>query len=110
MVGIFRDIGPSTVPALAQALRDSRNEREYWRRCALRALTEMKEEALASLLDLSEDEYLCVRLAAIRAVGLMGPQAKAAIPVLTRALKDPSHYVQNAAARALESIQSEQLP
>lgn len=103
---ILGEIGPAAVPALARALQESRHEREYWRRSALGALLRSGEEAILSLVDLVEDEYLCVSLAAIHALGRMGPEARHAIPALTRCLEDRRGHVRGGAERALREIQA----
>ena len=43
-------------------------------------------------------------------LGEIGPPAKAAIPALTRALKDEDEYVHKAAAEALKKIQGDSSP
>ena len=73
--------------------RDSpleRNRLARSRKCRL-ALGHMRDESKATvplLIKLLKDENCRVRVAAIRALGKMGPAAKVAVPALTESLKD----------------------
>ena len=62
--------------------------------------------AVPTLTELLRDRDSRVREAAARALGLMGPKAKAAIPGLKELLQDQDEAVSQAAAAALQRIES----
>jgi HEAT repeat protein len=45
-----------------------------------------------------------VRLAAVQALGIIGPPAKPAVPTLWRLIRDPDETVREAALRAIKRI------
>ena len=51
-----------------------------------------------------------LRATAIRALGQIGPGAREAVPVLTKALDDPHDWVRDAANAALRKINTESTP
>lgn len=108
LVGILGEIGPPAVPALAQALRETRGSREQWRRQACSALGEINaEEAIPPLIELVEDEDPCVRWIALKMLGAMGPRAHSAVPALTRSIAahgERKSTLRDAAANALKTI------
>jgi HEAT repeat protein len=55
-------------------------------------------------MELLRDQERDVRLNAIEALAATGPDAKSAVPALTRALQDTDERVRKAAADALEKI------
>ncbi len=105
IAGILQNLGPPGIAALSQTLEETKTEKKHWRRCALRALIQADPpEAIPPLIDRLDDEYLCVRLAAVNALGEIGPEANKAIPALREALDSSDHYVHHAAKRALDKI------
>ena len=104
VASVLEEIGPAAcVPAISVAMRESRDEKRYWRRRACRILEMSRaSEAVPVLIDLAEDGYLCVRLHAVSSLGTFGPVAKDAIPILVRALDDRS--VRQSAEHSLEAI------
>ncbi len=106
IAGILRNLGPPGIAALSQTLEDTEAERKYWRRCAVHALIQADPpEAIPPLIDRLDDEWLCVRLVAVNALGVIGPEANEAIPALREALADSDRNVQRAAKRALGKIE-----
>ena len=106
IAGILRNLGPPGIAALSQTLEATETERKYWRRCAIHALIQADPpEAIPPLIDRLDDEWLCVRLVAVNALGVIGPEANEAIPALREALADSDRNVQRAAKRALGKIE-----
>lgn len=52
-----------------------------------------------------EHDYLAVRRGAAESLGKIGPDAKAAVPALRKALRDADEFVRSAAAEALAKVQ-----
>ncbi len=62
---------------------------------------------VSELLKDLNDQRALVRRSAARALGSLGPEAKAAVPALIEALKDEDSGVRASAARALDKIRSD---
>jgi HEAT repeat protein len=77
---------------------------EKYRREAVVALRCIGLPAVPGLIRLFKDGHSHQRYWAVRALGQVGPKAKAALPVIRIALKDPSEEVRRAAATSLEQI------
>jgi Protein kinase domain/HEAT repeats len=96
----------TSVPALLATLR---GPELTLRDRALDALASIDQKALVTdgvplLIAEMHDGTPAGRIQAIRAVGLIGPEAKAAVPALAEALKDPSAKVSECAREALTKI------
>ena len=68
-------------------------------------MTQDAADVLRVLTDGMQDQLLEVRLAAIEALGTLGPEAKAALPVLRAAKTDAQSAVREAAAEAIRKIE-----
>jgi HEAT repeat protein len=105
---LIEELGPRA-KALAEPLRDIMGWRmPYVRIVAARALVRVDpgsvDEAVESLeLDL-QNPYSGLRRAAARGLEAVGPSAKAAVPLLTKLLKDDDPRAREAAGDALKAI------
>lgn len=105
MGDVWKAIGSPAVPALAEALRDSRDQPGYWRRLACYSLWETGDDAAVEpLMELLDDRYTCLRLVAIRALGEMGPAARRAIPALEAAAVREKGTLRSAVDSAIHRI------
>ena len=77
------------------------------RRALLHAGPDATIAAIPILSELLEDTERFVRETAARALGAMGPEAKAAIPALAQLLQDPEWWVRVDAVEALKKIEGE---
>jgi HEAT repeat protein len=68
-----------------------------------RGTVRVPKQAVAALVEAMKDSD-DVRQRAIRALGRIGPRAKAAVPALSQALKDKNAQVRKVAADALRKI------
>jgi HEAT repeat protein len=59
---------------------------------------------VAPLIEALSDPEALVRLAAVQALGIIGPPAKPAVPTLWRLIRDPDETVREAALRAIKRI------
>lgn len=105
MNGLIR-IGRPAVPALVDALRDRDMIVRVW---AAEALVRIQEpqpaETVPVLIEAMEDQRAWVRINAAIVLGEMGPEAGDAIPVLAKALNDPSSVaLRDCAAEAIWKI------
>lgn len=107
MEAILIEVGSPIVPVLADALLEPRlRAPAYWLRYGCRALAKAGGvEAVPTLVTLLEDEWTCLRLVAIHELGLLGPEARLAVPALTRAAAEGRGTLPRVAASALERIQ-----
>ena len=62
------------------------------------------EKEIKILIDKLKDPNVSVRINAAIALGDIGPDAKAAVPILTEVLKDEDKYVREGAREAIEKI------
>jgi hypothetical protein len=94
----------SALPALVAAFRDSDASVRAWAAEAVGNIGEGAAGAVLALIGLlNRDEG--ARNSACLALGRIGPAAKAAIPALRRALRDPNPHVREFAARAIQKIE-----
>ena len=105
VAAILSDLGPPGLHALGQALEETQTEKKHWRRAAMSVLAAAEPPAVEPLVDRVDDEFLCVRLVAIRTLGEVGDEARCAIPALRAALNDPHKYAAGAAEEALKKIE-----
>jgi CubicO group peptidase (beta-lactamase class C family) len=98
-------IGPKAVPSLACALVDSNASVRFSAAVALSNIPGV--EPLPALLKALNDPDPRVRWTAALAMGSMGPEPRAAVPVLAGLLADRDEDVRIAAAAALERISPE---
>jgi HEAT repeat protein len=111
----LKNVGPAArvaVPNLVEALRA---EKQVGTRIglaeALAWLDPGNQMAVAALVDAlkgTHSDY--IRTTALRALGKLGPRAKAVLPAIRAALEDKSAAVRKAAAEALDVIQKNQKP
>ena len=109
-------IGAAAVPALAAALRTAGraaavheappawNEGAINMEDAAQAMAAMGNPAVDALCELLQDDCEWTRVNAAFALGEMDSHAAVAVPVLVRALEDPSHRVVRTALDALGSV------
>ena len=108
----LRDMGPAartSVPALITAFRERLNKDQtvHWIAQALASIapgTEFVDASLAVLMEGLQSKNPNIRSETARALGQMGPQAKAAIPLLRRIAAEHGPIQQNA-RRALQAIE-----
>ena len=101
---MLKDPDPQLRACAAQVLQRIRPAPEH-AVPALEALALTGKDSVPELtraLYSSRSWYL--RFQAALALGAIGPEAQDAVAWLERALKDPNHYVRNAAAQALKQI------
>jgi HEAT repeat protein/beta-lactamase regulating signal transducer with metallopeptidase domain len=117
--GFLGDLGPdaldaATLKTAVAAMKKLLHEtREYGNWCvrldnavALAKLDpESKPLAVSALTELLKDSYWAARREAAEALGNLGPDAKAAVPALTKLLDDRQEQVRKAARVALNKIQ-----
>jgi hypothetical protein len=100
----FSELGPlakPAVPALIDLLADEEISED-----AARALAAIGSEAVEPLISSLTTRNLKIRLGAIAALGGMGSNARQAVPVLSRCLREEG-AVRSAAAKALKKIDPE---
>lgn len=108
---------PQAIPALTEAVLDVSLNVRYWALSALKKYGSEARKAVPNIitalethkgtgpaLDGPDRYYADARALAADALGSMGPDAKAAVPALEKALQDPSPMVRAAAKRAIKSI------
>ncbi|MGI9103152.1 MAG: HEAT repeat domain-containing protein [Terriglobales bacterium] len=116
-------MGPESVQALLPAVTDGALDRDlnvrYMAISSLKNFGRASRPAVSALIkaldtfpggtpELSGPQryYADARWVAAETLGIIGPSAKDAVPALTKALKDPSSNVRQAAAAALKNIQA----
>ena len=72
------------------------------------ALLAMGEEIVPHMVALLKDETWEMRRGAAWILGMVGPEARDAVPALTEALKDPNPVVRERAQESLKKIQGEE--
>ena len=95
-------IGEGAVPALITAMTDSKDPKMRWR--AGGPLIKIGKPAVGSLVKLLKHKDASLRQMVVRILGVIGPDAAAAVPDLAAALKDPEPHVAYFAAEALGKI------
>lgn len=105
------EIGPKAkqaIPQLVETIRETRNRDKRMLLACNHALLEMGREIVPSMIFLLKDDEWEMRRGAAWILGKVGPDAKDAIPALTRALKDTNAAVRNKAAESLKKIRGEE--
>lgn len=104
----FKDMGPKAVPELIQLLETG----DAWPRRQLWALTRKlpPRPRSAVLKATGYPNALALPNAAARSLGIIGPEARAAIPALARVLRGNNHQLRWDAAAALWRIGKEAVP
>jgi HEAT repeat protein len=85
------------------------HENPALRNCAAHGISDLGRKAApatGALIEAANDPDIWVRLTAIRALGLIGPEASDAIPVLRDLTASDDNTVAAAAQRALEAIET----
>ena len=117
-VQIFGEIGPDAldpsvvkevVTAIKQLLYEIHENGNWCHRldaavALVRLDPESKPLAISVLVELLDDSYWGARESAANALGDIGPGAKAAVPALTKLLRDSTEHVQQASREALKKI------
>ncbi len=100
----------SAVPALVAAARGgsgepvSEHESDLLRWATVEALAKIRPAGVAALIELVNDKNPAVRRQVVGQLGMIGPEAKAAIPALERVLNDDDEAVRQRARIALPRI------
>jgi HEAT repeat protein len=94
----------TAIPALSELLKDSAPE---VREAAGGALGQMGKGALLALMDALKYPVEDTRVAGLKGLRMMGPDAQLAMPAITTALKDKSIDVRIHAASALGSLKAQ---
>ncbi len=104
----LKTLGSNAVPTLIELLqtKDSLLHKELWS-LAPRLPTRWRRIVWRRI---GPPNAAATRGAAARALGIIGPEANAAVPFLARALQDPEHEVCWDAATALSRIGKESVP
>jgi HEAT repeat protein len=102
-------MGPDAKPGFAALKEAARDEDKSVRAQVVHALgnfgKEMPAEVVPILVDRLQDTVLDVRVASALALGVIGPEAKAAVPALMSAARDGLAPLREAAGEALKRIQ-----
>jgi hypothetical protein len=95
-----------SVPQLAKDLKRPNREYRYVATLALRERGLGIREALPVLIESLNDSYYLVRMGVVKTLGQLGPEAKAAVPALTRLLEETSDEpLRRALVHALQNIE-----
>ncbi len=100
----------SAVPALVASVRrgsgtpESEHDSDVLRWAATQALARIRPAGIAALIELSADKNPAVRRQVVGELGIIGPEAKSAIPALERSLNDDDEAVRQRAGIALPRI------
>ncbi len=103
-------IGPEAregIPALIEMIRQTRNSDKKMIVACNKALLAMGKEIVPHMISLLKDDDWEMRRGAAWTLGMLGPDAKDAIPVLTKALNEPNPNVRAMAAESLKKIKGE---
>lgn len=107
LVCMVPECRPPSFPSLLQSIRDERAEQRLRAATALSLIGPVGEPALPDLVQSLRDgaNPLSLRIAAMAAVGAIGPKSASALPVLTETLThDPDPNIRAAVASALGLI------
>lgn len=98
--------GSANVADIPKHIEDFKDESENGlvQARAMNALVKIGAPAVRPLIEAIDSDDVNVRLMALNTLGLIGPDAKDAIPAIKKALEDPEVNVQNRAKAALEKI------
>jgi hypothetical protein len=100
-----QELGPRAEPLLP-ALRAAALEREPGSPWAVEALGAVGAPAVPALIEVARRAPTALKRAAARELGIIGPSARAAVPVLRELEKHPDGPLQSAARAALRAIGS----
>jgi len=109
-VQALRQIGPQArqaIPALIQTIRETRNRDRKLLLACNGALLAMGQEIVPSMIALLRDDDWEMRRGSAWILGRLGPDAREAVPALTRAIQDPHPAVRRKAAESLKKIQGQ---
>src|SRR6267142_432625 len=102
-------MGPDAKTALAALKEAAKDEDKSVRAQVVHVLGNLGKELPADvvpvLIDRLQDTVLDVRVASALALGVIGPEAKAAVPALVSAARDGLAPLREAAGEALKKIQ-----
>lgn len=100
------DSGSTNVADIPKHIEDFKDESENGlvQARAMYALVKIGAPAVPKLIEALDSDDINVRLMALNTLGLIGPDAKDAIPAIRKALEDPDASVQNRAKDALEKL------
>ncbi|MHC4253629.1 MAG: HEAT repeat domain-containing protein, partial [Planctomycetota bacterium] len=105
---LLGEMGPEAeeaVPSLTAALLSTNTQLQHNAAIALGKIGSTSHGVVAALVELlAEDEDYQSRSAAAKALGMLGPKAKEAVPALARAMADRAHGVRCDAAEAMEKM------
>lgn len=105
------EIGPEAkqaIPVLIEVIRETRNRDKKMLVLCNDALLAMGKEIVPYMIDLLKDDSWEMRRGSAWILGKVGPDAKDAIPALTKALNDPHAVVRKKAAESLKKIRGEE--
>ncbi len=103
-------IGPEAkeaIPLLIETIRQTRNGDKKMILACNKALLAMGKELVPHMISLLKDDDWEMRRGAAWTLGMLGPDAKDAIPALTKALNESNPNVQAMAAESLKKIKGE---
>jgi len=109
-VRAVREIGPEASPAipiLIETIRETRNRDKKLLLACNGALLAMGREIVPHMIVLLRDDSWEMRSGSAWILGKLGPEARDAVPALTRALQDPHPAVRSRAAVSLKQIRGE---
>ena len=102
----LKDLGAKAIPFLMPLLEDENTAKPAVRLISLMGVTAVPFQKQWSEIADDPDEPLQKRLAAMRAVGALGPRARSSVPSIQPLLKSTEFAVREQAAITLESVQS----
>ena len=97
----------AAIPVLVETIRQTRNHDRRILVACNNALLEMGQEIVPYIIPLLKDDDWEMRRGAAGTLGMLGPEAKDAVPALTKALNDPNPAVRMKAEEALKKIKGE---
>ncbi len=105
------EIGPEAkeaIPVLIETIRETRNRDKHMLLSCNYALLAMGKEIVPYMIVLLKDDNWEMRRGSAWILGKVGPEAKDAVPALTKALNDPHPVVRRKAAESLQKIQGKE--
>ncbi|MFB2768186.1 HEAT repeat domain-containing protein [Pelatocladus sp. BLCC-F211] len=108
-IALLGEIGSQAAPAVPVLNRLLKDKNQDVRTITVYALRQIGKDPVLPLINSLKHQDSNVRVNAAVTLGLFGTEAKAAIPALTNALKDPDSKVRSAATSALREINKDKL-